>query len=203
MFPLSVVLYPGAALPLNVFEPRYRRLTADCLDADREFGVVLISRGREVGGGDERVSVGTIATIEEAARFPDGRWALMARGTTRISVARWLADDPYPLAEVETAPATGWSGPLAVLEQAEAAVRQTRALLSELGDRPALAPGVSLGTTPEEIAWRLCAEAPVNTMDAQRLLETDDPSERMRVLGELARGLAEDLSRLLGQGRGG
>ena len=54
MFPLGCVLFPHAHLPLHVFEPRYRTLTRDCLRTDREFGVVLIERGSEVGGGDSR-----------------------------------------------------------------------------------------------------------------------------------------------------
>ena len=54
MFPLSAVLFPYATMPLHVFEPRYRALMHDCLAGDRRFGVVLIERGSEVGGGDQR-----------------------------------------------------------------------------------------------------------------------------------------------------
>ena len=101
MFPLGTVLLPSAVLPLHVFEPRYRQLVRDCLDRDGEFGVVLIERGNEVGGGDNRTSVGTVARLVEAVPFGDGRWALAAVGTRRIRVRRWLEDDPYPRAEVE------------------------------------------------------------------------------------------------------
>ena len=73
MFPLGTVLFPGAVLPLHVFEPRYRALVRDCLAGDREFGVVLIERGSEVGGGDVRVEVGTVARIVQVAEPPDGR----------------------------------------------------------------------------------------------------------------------------------
>ena len=52
MFPLGTVLFPHALLPLRVFEPRYREMTARVLREDGEFGVVLIERGSEVGGGD-------------------------------------------------------------------------------------------------------------------------------------------------------
>ncbi|HEX4162859.1 MAG TPA: LON peptidase substrate-binding domain-containing protein, partial [Acidimicrobiales bacterium] len=54
MFPLSAVLFPQATMPLHVFEPRYRQLMHDCLEGDPRFGVVLIERGSEVGGGDQR-----------------------------------------------------------------------------------------------------------------------------------------------------
>ena len=59
MLPLSAVLFPHTAMPLHVFEPRYRELMRDCLEGDRRFGVVLIERGSEVGGGDTRARLGT------------------------------------------------------------------------------------------------------------------------------------------------
>ncbi|MEY2464632.1 MAG: ATP-dependent Lon protease, partial [Acidimicrobiaceae bacterium] len=63
MFPLGTVLFPSVFLPLHVFEPRYREMTRHCLDTQREFGVVLIERGSEVGGDDVRTQVGTVARI--------------------------------------------------------------------------------------------------------------------------------------------
>ena len=66
MFPLGTVLFPHALLPLRVFEPRYRLMTQRVLGADSEFGVVLIERGSEVGGGDTRFGIGTIALIVRA-----------------------------------------------------------------------------------------------------------------------------------------
>ena len=65
MFPLGSVLLPGMPLALRVFEPRYVELLSTVLgDTDREFGVVLIERGSEVGGGDVRFGAGTVARIE-------------------------------------------------------------------------------------------------------------------------------------------
>ena len=101
MFPLGTVLFPYALLPLQVFEPRYRLMMRHVLDGDREFGVVLIERGSEVGGGDTRFDVATVARVVQAAELPDGRFALATVGMRRVRVRRWLADDPYPRAEVE------------------------------------------------------------------------------------------------------
>ena len=68
MFPLGTVLLPTGILPLHVFELRYRRMIEECLAADTpEFGVVMIERGREVGGGDQRSHVGTVARIVQCA----------------------------------------------------------------------------------------------------------------------------------------
>src|SRR6056297_1832821 len=101
MFPLGSVLFPTMVLPLHVFEPRYRALVEHCLATDKEFGVCLIERGSEVGGGDLRTDVGTVAQIIDAEQFDDGRWALACVGTRRIRIDRWLQDVPYPRALVE------------------------------------------------------------------------------------------------------
>ena len=107
MFPLGSVLLPGGLLPLHVFEPRYRQLVIDCLaadDGDPEFGVTMIERGWEVGGGDERTNVGVVARMVQVDALDDGRYALVAVGTRRIRVNAWLPDDPYPLADVDDWP---------------------------------------------------------------------------------------------------
>ncbi len=85
-------------LPLYVFEARYRRLVADCLETERGFGVVLIARGSEVGGGGKPFAVATEAHIEEAAALADGRWALLVSGRFRVAIDAWLPAVPYPRA---------------------------------------------------------------------------------------------------------
>ena len=108
MFPLGSVLFPGQILPLHVFEPRYKEMMAHCLgedDAgDKLFGVVLIERGSEVGGGDVRTDVGTVARIVSHRLLDGGRMAVLAVGKRRIKISEWLEDAPYPQAIVETWP---------------------------------------------------------------------------------------------------
>ena len=85
LFPLHTVLCPGVALPLHVFEERYKAMVERCLADERPFGVVLIREGRETGGGDLAVAgVGTVAQIREATRYSDGRFDLMTLGTQRF-----------------------------------------------------------------------------------------------------------------------
>ncbi len=181
MFPLGTVLFPHGLLPLHVFEPRYRALVETCLAAEHEpeFGVVLIERGSEVGGGDVRFDVGTVARIVEASRFDDGRYAILARGTSRCSVREWLPDDPYPLAEVEVvdeitaAPAE--AGPRV---EVELELRRVLSLMSELGVAvPTL--DLRLDSDPVRAAFEACAVAPIGPLDAQRILEIDEPSARL------------------------
>jgi uncharacterized protein len=105
MFPLEVAMLPGEELPLRIFEPRYTALVQDCLAADDPaFGVVLISAGREVGGGDTRSDVGALAHITECADFGDGRYRLRCVMAERLRVLEWHPDDPYPRAMVEVWP---------------------------------------------------------------------------------------------------
>jgi Lon protease-like protein len=189
MFPLGSVLLPGMGIPLHVFEPRYRQLVVDCLQGSQEFGVTLIARGSEVGGGDVRTDAGTIAHIAEASRLDDGRWILTAYGTRRIRVVQWLGDDPYPRAEVELwpdpEPAEG-SAPadIGLADRVVAAMRRVLALRAELGD-PAPPSTIDLGDDPVIATWRAAALAGLGPMDLQEVLGTDGTDDRAVVVVEL------------------
>lgn len=102
LFPLHTVLCPGIALPLHVFEDRYRELVRDCLEDASPFGVVLIREGREVGGGSIAFSaIGTIAEIRQVGRYPDGRFDLLVVGTRRFVVESVeTGERPYLVAQV-------------------------------------------------------------------------------------------------------
>src|ERR1700710_2362289 len=104
MFPLESVRLPGEDLPLRIFEPRYGALVRDCLSGSKEFGVVLIAAGREVGGGDARLDVGSMAHIVECQGFGDGQTRLECEMRERIRVTSWWDDAPSPKAPVEPWP---------------------------------------------------------------------------------------------------
>jgi len=86
MFPLEVALLPDQDLPLRIFEPRYVALVQHCVDSGDPFGVVLISRGREVGGDDSRCDVGVLSRITECVDQGANRYALSCRTGERIRV---------------------------------------------------------------------------------------------------------------------
>ena len=200
MFPLGTVLMPYGHLPLHIFEPRYRALTRDCLAGEREFGVVLIERGSEVGGGDTRFSVGTVARIVQAVELPDGRWLLDAVGTERIRVRRWLPDDPYPQAEVEAveeAPAGPEAGELR--DTVERLLRQVLALQVELGF-PAPSATLQLDEEPARAAYQAAVLSPLGPMDAQRLLEEAGPDDRLRRLRSVLEEARDILGRRIAEG---
>lgn len=186
MFPLGSVLLPGAVLPLHVFEPRYRRLVADCVEApEHEFGVVLIERGNEVGGGDFRRTVGTVARMVEVAQMPDGRFAVMCVGTRRIRVNTWLPDDPYPLADVDEWPDEAPDDPDAavLVERIAPVVRRLMALALELGDQVG-DPQEEISPDPLLASYHLAGLAPLSVTDRYDLLLQPGPVARLRLLSE-------------------
>ena len=195
MFPLGTVLFPHAVLPLHLFEDRYRALAEACLRGDGRFGVVLIERGFEVGGGDTRFGVGTVARIVEAARTPDGRFLLATVGTERLRIRSWLSDDPYPRADVDLL-----SEPKRVPERAveqRAAVQRllirVLALRAELGEPAAPVDAAQLDDDPVRASFEAAALAPIGPLDAQQLLEVDDPCARFEQL----EGMLVDAAELL------
>jgi Lon protease-like protein len=103
LFPLHSVLCPGVALPLHIFEERYRLMVGRCIDRGEPFGVVLIREGRDTGPLDGRIaSVGSTAIISEVNRYPDGRLDIMTVGGRRFHITAIDRDhEPYLVGEVE------------------------------------------------------------------------------------------------------
>lgn len=197
MFPLGSVLFPGAALPLQVFEPRYRDLVADVTATDSRFGVVLIERGPEVGGGDKRTHIGTTAEIVRMGEAEDGRILIAAIGRERIRLVEWLEDDPYPLAIVEPFPEPAASAGLgAALTRSRAVRRRLLGLAIEMGAEGQTF-DLDLPDDPLQATWALCAAAPVGSFDRQRLLETDDAAARLRALERMLMEQIGDLEAAL------
>ena len=191
MFPLGTVLLPGAVLPLHVFEPRYRRLVQDCLAGVPEFGVVLIERGSEVGGGDVRHDIATVARLAQVAELPDGRYAIVTVGSRRVRIVHWLADDPYPRAEVEPLGSSIDDLQHELLDVSPAAddrqtvvvarLRRVLAMATEAGYEAADAT-TEISTHPELASFQVASLAPVGEHDRYVLLEAASAAERFAML---------------------
>lgn len=196
MFPLGTVLVPGRGLALHVFEPRYRALVETCVAGDGCFGVVLIERGSEVGGADVRFDIGTVARINEVARSPDGRYAVAAVGTDRFRVVQWLADDPFPRAEIEVlaepdANAATLARRAAVVEGFRRVLDAARSAGAEISADLVSADLVSadrvLADDPIQAGWDAISLAPIGPLDALAILREDDPVARLdQVVAALA-----------------
>lgn len=189
MFPLGMVLLPGGVLPLHVFEPRYQQMVFDLLERDDipEFGQVLITRGTETGGNDQRAEVGTVARVLDMEAVPGGRYALMTVGTRRIRVTDWLADDPYPQAEVEEWPDEQSDDPALPdrLHASHRRVRDVLGLAAELGDLSDAVADTEISEDPIEATHHLATLAPVGEADRYRLLTAPGPIQRLDVLDDV------------------
>jgi Lon protease-like protein len=189
MFPLGMVLVPGGILPLHVFEPRYRHMIIDCLQADGhpEFGQALITHGSDAGGGDERAMVGTVAQMIQVEALDEERYALVAVGTRRIRVNAWLPDDPYPIADVDDWPddepdADGLDIAVAATHtRVQAALK----MAVELGDVSSETVESKISEDPLAATYHLASLAPIGPADRYRLLTASGPSERLDVLDDV------------------
>lgn len=188
MFPLQSALLPGDVLPLRIFEPRYSQLVRDCLATeDPSFGVVLISRGREVGGGDVRSDVGALAHIVEYADHGMGQYQLNAVVGERIRVEEWLPDDPYPRALVRRWPDE--PGPPVTPERIGEVVDRILALFERIVSasgaqlRPdALAVEPEVADDPSRHIYALASRVPMGQADRYAVLAAPTLAQRVDVL---------------------
>jgi uncharacterized protein len=198
MFPLQSALLPDEDLPMQIFEPRYTALVRDCLrDEDRRFGVVLISHGREVGGGDVRCDVGTVARITECVDLAgSGRFMLRCRTGERIRVCDWLPDDPYPRAMVQAWPDE--PGERVTADQLEELEDRVMALFERIAaarnfslpDR-----AVVLGTDADTIdpgvrLYALASRVPIGPADRYAVLAAPSAADRLAALSEAVDSVA-------------
>ncbi|WP_157487938.1 LON peptidase substrate-binding domain-containing protein [Leifsonia sp. Root60] len=191
MFPLGSVLFPHMPLLLRVFEPRYLVMLSRLLETGQaEFGVVLIERGQEVGGGEHRFSVGTVASVTEVGTA-DGTLALVAQGGSRIEVLDWLPEDPHPVAEVRVLPDLVWSeDDRDALVTAERVVRRSLARASEFVESTWSA-DVVLSDDPARASWQLAGIAPLGELDQVALLRSTSFAALLASLVELTEAAAE------------
>lgn len=200
MFPLGSVVFPYTAVPLRVFEPRYQHLLDDVMAGDRTFGTVLIERGPEVGGGDERFSIGSMVRVASVGRMPDSdhRQVIVA-ATSRIEIDDWLAEEPYPQAEVRVLPDADEDVPDALVKGVKASVRRVLALASELGADTASI-SAELSDDALTASYQAAALTPVTALDSHVLLSAPGPASRLRLCEDMLAESARLLQDQLGPG---
>jgi uncharacterized protein len=208
LFPLESVLFPGALMPLHIFEPRYRLLIRRCIERKLHFGIVLIRSGSEVGGGAEPYDVGTEAKIVAESPLPDGRSYVVTRGERRFAVESLIADaEPYLVGRVRFLDETDGDRAadragiarealgaylLAVVAVTDDA-RGERALAHDLSNAP-----------PGDLAYRIAGSLAVDAPQQQALLELETASARLeeetRILNRETELLRDLLVRLRERG---
>jgi len=196
MFPLGMVIFPHQVVGLCVFEHRYQQMLDD-LGAERRFGSCLISRGSEVGGFDERTSVGTVMQILGSQHLANGQTLLMVKGTDCFEVSTWLDDTPYPRALVRERCCDEVAIEPALLRSTESAVRALRALQSEVHADVCLQSNCEMDDDPWVRSWQLCSLTPMPTLDQFTVLSLSDPNARLRLVAEICCERYGDYQRML------
>jgi Lon protease-like protein len=108
MFPLGSVFLPGDIVPLRIFEPRYiemmQQMLAGQTEIDMSFASVLIARGSEVGGEDQRRRLGVVVHVEQCVATPEGGYGIVGLASDVVEIDEWLTDAPYPQAKITIRP---------------------------------------------------------------------------------------------------
>jgi Lon protease-like protein len=197
MFPLGTVLLPGMPLSLRIFEERYLRLLGDLIGEESpEFGVVLIERGPEVGGGEKRLPIGTLASVIDIGTL-DEFYGLESIGTQRFRVNAWLPDNPYPMADVDFIPDLIWDDSLAPARvHLETRVRKLLAFASEFGDLQYGA-DTELSDDPMDACWQLAGVLPVGQLDHLDLLNSQSAEELISRTLKIVTTLDETLQEMM------
>jgi Lon protease-like protein len=175
LFPLRTVLFPGGLLPLRIFEPRYVDMVGRCMREGGSFGVILIGAGAEVGAVASLATVGCSARIIDFEKLPDGLLGLLCRGEQRFRLLRHSTQaDGLHVGEVEWYPIV----PATLVAAAhQPLVTILRRVIPKLGKLTAhLTPDYD---NADWVSNRFAEFLPLDTAVRQRLLEMDDPSERL------------------------
>jgi len=184
LFPLGSVLFPGALMPLHIFEPRYRLLIRRCIDRHRPFGIVLIRRGSEIGASAEPYDVGTEAKIVAESPLRDGRSYIVTRGERRFALESLVPDaEPYLVGQVRFLDETDGDGAAgqatAALEALGAYLLAVVAVTEDTRGERVLAEDLR-DTLPRDLAYRIAGSLAVDAPQQQALLELETTSARLK-----------------------
>jgi uncharacterized protein len=192
LFPLGIVLLPGASLPLHIFEPRYRQLITDLINGtvpDRRFGVIGIRRGWEVGADniDSLHDIGCSVRLQKVRQLPDGRFDLTSRGERRFQLQQVDREAaPYLMGTIRWLPDTAPDPDSDALRRhlvASALSAHERYHNAGLrGDRSAATPE---DVPIEQLAYTLADLCVLDAGDRQTLLAETDPLARLRLIRRL------------------
>lgn len=193
LFPLNTVLFPGAVIPIHVFEERYKAMIVRCLERKEPFGIVLIRSGREVGGPAVPYEVGTVARIGRVERLEDGRMNLLVLGERRFRIRELRQTQPYLVAEVELLPEEDG-------QEVQELADTVAALFSEFMRLSLAVTGqwartVRLPSGPAALADFVAHRLPIDLRQKQRLLETLSARARLEMEAHVLKESIQELTR--------
>lgn len=194
LFPLALVLFPGAQLPLHIFEPRYRTMLADVRAADGRFGIVLRTTD------DERAIpagfVGCTALVREAVPLADGRSNILIEGGERFAVEHLVdVGTPYHMAAVRPFRDEPVRDP-AALADAAARARTAFVRVAQAARTLADEPPLGVPTLPPDdasVAFAVAAAVELDLAVRQRVLASPDVVERTAYVARVLEQATPDI----------
>jgi Lon protease-like protein len=191
LFPLPVVLFPGAPMPLHIFEPRYRQMVARCVEGDNRFGLIYHDPDRHGPFTTEPGQVGTVAEILKFEPLPDGRSLIYCRGAERFVIEDGIESDVLYY-EAVVAPYEDEPDHVDIGERRRASVALFFRVLREAVGHDEELPVVDPG---REVAFRIAQAVKIDPAWQQRLLETTTEAGRLDLLDDLLRAVLDAHSR--------
>ena len=185
LFPLPLVLFPGTALPLHIFEPRYRQLLVDCLEGDRRFGIARLDEGvaeAELPPG----TVGCVAEIVNTETLPDGRSNIVVRGSERFALVSLVSSPhPYRVCSAELVEDEFEIGAEldALAERVRDVFRRVARAARTLADDPDPLP--ELPDDAASLSFAVASMIDIDLDARQQLLASRSPLERLRQLDQV------------------
>jgi Lon protease-like protein len=190
IFPLPLVLFPGASQPLHIFEPRYRQLLSDCLDQDRRFGIAYAAPDQHADPAPAPGDVGCVAHILTTQALPDGRSDILTTGEQRFVLLEWLPTDrPYRMARVEE-----FADEPVDSAEADGIGQDVRRDFLRVMDALEQDPP-ELPVDPEALSFRVAASLELEAPGKLALLAIRSTTVRLRRLAALLQPLAADAER--------
>lgn len=178
LFPLRTVLFPGARLPLRIFEQRYLDMTAACMKAGQPFGICLIASGEETGTAAEPHRLGTLAEIAEWDMQELGILLATVHGGRRFRIIEKRVEaDQLLRARVEIVPDDAGQPVPAERQRLLPLLRQ---VVEEQGVQRI--PEPHRFDDAEWVGYRLTEILPIQNLAKQKLLELEDPLARLEIL---------------------
>lgn len=179
LFPLNTVLFPGMALPLHVFEPRYRQMTTECLDTGAPIGIVLALTEGDIEH-ETPAHIGTMARICDYQRLPDGRYNLLTVGFQRFEVVEVHYDHLYISGLVRPLK----DQPADDMQTTSELAREGRTILHEylqlvlqlLGSEDV---AIEIPEQAEDLSFLIASSLSCEDDEKQRLLEISSVTERL------------------------
>ena len=196
LFPLPLVLFPGAPLPLHIFEPRYRRLLADCLAGDREFGIIYLPphvAERDLPSGH----VGCVAHIDHSVLLDDGRSNVLVTGGARFALHALVPDASVPYHVGRVSAYTDLPEDAARLSASAARVRTLFARVGRAA-RQLADDDTAVPTLPDDdarVSFAVASHIDLDAAARQRLLESRSPCGRLDELEVLLAAALDPLER--------